>query len=128
MSNKYNDLDIYNSIVSYLKERLIKGESVVEWNAPDTDFQAICKEHGVKYSTTDKSGTMKRGLAKKFLICMSGTPFDDIPSGTRMVVITSGYSGIRAYDNLCQDVNHLYQEGAVTIQHLDLFVTYGVRV
>lgn len=130
MSQNLTSLGIYSAIAIYVRERIQKGESILEWKPSDKDLALLCKDHELKYSELKATKAEKipvRSLSKGFVVCLNGTPFEDIPKGTRMIVVTSGYSGLRAYDNLCQDVNHLYQEGAVTIQHQDLFVTYGVR-
>lgn len=58
------------------------------------------------------------------VVCLAGTPYETTPSGTKMIVLTSGFAD---HGSLCLALTGLFVDGATTIQHGNLFVTYGTR-
>jgi len=144
MSNNLNELGIYDQVAEYLEKNLEKGEGVLELKCGNGDFAEFLAAKGFKnYHGIDDEGeaikaaksrvpkfkarfhTKDGNYKRNVVVCLNGTPFDTIESGQRMIVLTSGFDD---YDKLCLAINGLYQDGAKTIEHGGLFITYGTRL
>jgi hypothetical protein len=134
---------VYSAIAKYLKKNLAETEGVLELGIGDGGLgeflfnEGIKNYHGIDVDESKVQAAKKRvpslgnrfrssvGKAKRdIVICLNGTPFETIHAGQRMIVLTSGFDN---YDALCTAIGGLYHEGATTIQHENLFLTYGVR-
>ena len=86
-------------------KKTFKGSTAKFTNVSSTDPAAFDVDHDV-------------------VVCLHGTPYETTPAGTKMIVLTSGFAD---HGSLCLALTGLFVDGATTIQHGNLFVTYGTR-
>lgn len=102
----------------------------------------FAKYHGIDSSNDNIAAAKKRikGYSRRFhvgqlfdadnfkkkhdvVLCLHGTPYEQTPSGTKMIVATSGVGN---YEQTSTIVNRILDD-AKTVQHENVFITYGVR-
>ena len=100
---KYHGIDSSDEIIAAAKKR-VKGYSRRFHVGGLFDSENFKKKHDI-------------------VICLHGTPYDQTPYGTKMIVATTG---VGDYEQTSAIVNRLL-DNATTVQHENVFITYGER-
>lgn len=83
------------------------------------------KAYAKKFHVADTSSEEVLGKPHDIIICAQGScPYDVIPSGQRLIVVTRGE---KSWGACCLKLAPYFATGARTIQHGDLYLTIGER-
>jgi protein-L-isoaspartate O-methyltransferase len=87
--------------------------------------KSLPKGYAKKLHVADTSTEEVLSKPHDIIICAQGScPYDVIPSGQRLIVVTRGE---RSWGACCLKLAPHFAEGAKTVQHGDLFLTIGEK-
>ena len=141
--NRLEQLGVYDAILDYATTHIGENGGILELRCGGGDFAEFLSKKGVKnYNGVDSDvdalknaksrlPIFKRRFKKSWrnqksdiIVCLNGTPFDQITTGSRMAVLTGGFDD---YNKLIAAISPLYKPGSKTVQHGEFFLTFGVR-